>query len=139
MIPYEEPYQTMFQKRRLGALGKEWRPSSLKLAIGPDITLDQDYQMPPLADLDLAEPMPEFVDVMEWEPEIDILSDGNDSEYNVPEEDSSGKEQECLNSLTSSESGSSSSGSDEDGDHQNSRRRSKRRKHKTGVSFVILL
>ncbi|KAJ4888121.1 WD40/YVTN repeat-like-containing domain [Raphanus sativus] len=30
-IPYEEPYQTMFQKRRLGALGKEWRPSSLKL------------------------------------------------------------------------------------------------------------
>lgn len=90
--------------------------------------------MPPLADLDLlAEPMPEFVDVMEWEPEIDVLSDGNDSEYNVPEEDSSGKEQECfLNSLTSSESGSSSSGSDEECDHQNSRRRSKRRKHKTG-------
>ncbi|CAN7003997.1 unnamed protein product [Brassica oleracea var. botrytis] len=136
MIPYEEPYQTMFQKRRLGSLGKEWRPSSLKLAIGPDITLDQDYQMPPLADLDLAEPMPEFVDVMEWEPEIDILSDGNDSEYNVPEEDSSGKEQQCLNSLTSSESGSSSSEGDEDGDHQNSRRRSKRRKHKTGAEIM---
>lgn len=134
MIPYEEPYQTLFQKRRLGALGKEWRPSSLKLAVGPDITLDQDYQMPPLADLDLAEPLPEFVDAMDWEPEIDILSDDNDSEYNVPEEYSSGKEQECLSS-PSSESGSSSRESNEDDDNQNSLRRSKRRKHKTEVSF----
>lgn len=136
MIPYEEPYQTMFQKRRLGALGKEWRPSALKLAVGPDITLDQDYQMPPLADLDLAEPLPEFLDVMEWEPEVDILSDENDSEYNVPEEYSSGKEQECVNSSTSGESGSSSSESDEDGDHQNSLRRSKRKRHKSGVSIL---
>ncbi|CAN8265504.1 unnamed protein product [Cochlearia groenlandica] len=136
MIPYEEPYQTKFQKRRLGALGKEWRPSSLKLAIGPDITLDQDYQMPPLADLDLAEPMPEFVDVMEWEPEIDILSDANDSEYNVPEDFSSEKEQECVNSSTSGESCSSASGSDEDGDHQNSLRRSKRKKHKTKAGVM---
>ncbi|CAH2044625.1 unnamed protein product [Thlaspi arvense] len=135
MIPYEEPYQTMFQKRRLGALGKEWRPSALKLAVGPDITLDQDYQMPPLADLDLAEPLPEFVDVIEWEPEIDILSDENDSEYNVPEEYSSGKEKECLNSSTSGESGSSSSESDEDGDH-NSLRRSKRKKHKTEAGIM---
>ncbi|CAN7025408.1 hypothetical protein BRARA_F02933 [Brassica rapa] len=136
MIPYEEPYQTMFQKRRLGALGKEWRPSALKMAVGPDITLDQDYQMPPLADLDLAEPLPEFVDVMEWEPEVDILSDENDSEYNVPEEYSSEKEQECLNSSTSGESGSSSSESDEDGDHQNSLRRSKRKRHKTGAGIM---
>ncbi|XP_018482991.2 uncharacterized protein LOC108854004 isoform X1 [Raphanus sativus] len=136
MIPYEEPYQTMFQKRRLGALGKEWRPSALKLAVGPDITLDQDYQMPPLADLDLAEPLPEFLDVMEWEPEVDILSDENDSEYNVPEEYSSGKEQECVNSSTSGESGSSSSESDEDGDHQNSLRRSKRKRHKSGAGIM---
>lgn len=136
MIPYEEPYQTMFQKRRLGALGKEWRPSSLKLSVGPDITLDQDYQMPPLADLDLAEPLPEFLDVMEWEPEIDILSDENDSEYNVPEEYSSGKEQERLNSSTSGESGSSSGESDEVDDHQNSLRRSKRKKHKKKVSIL---
>ncbi|ESQ32349.1 hypothetical protein EUTSA_v10003509mg [Eutrema salsugineum] len=136
MIPYEEPYQTMFQKRRLGALGKEWRPSVLKLAVGPDITLDQDYQMPPLADLDLAEPLPEFVDVMEWEPEIDFLSDENDSEYNVPEEYSSGKEQECLNSSSSGESGSSSNESGEDGDHQNSLRRSKRKKHKTEAGIM---
>jgi PH-interacting protein len=136
MIPYEEPYQTTFQKRRLGALGKEWRPSSLKLAVGPDITLDRDYQMPPLADLDLAEPLPEFIDVMEWEPEVDILSDENDSEYNVPEEYSSGKEQECLNSSTSGESGSSSGESYEDDDHQNSLRRSKRKKHKKEAGIM---
>lgn len=136
MIPYEEPYQTMFQKRRLGALGKEWRPSSLKLAVGPDITLDQDYQMPPLADLDLAEPLPEFIDAMEWEPEVDILSDENDSEYNVPEEYSTGKEQECLHSSASGESGSSSGESDEDDDHQNSLRRSKRKNHKREVSIL---
>ncbi|KAG7533562.1 WD40 repeat [Arabidopsis thaliana x Arabidopsis arenosa] len=136
MIPYEEPYQTTFQKRRLGALGKEWRPSSLKLAVGPDITLDQDYQMPPLADLDLAEPLPEFIDVMEWEPEVDILSDENDSEYNVPEEYSSGKEQECLNSSTSGESGSSSGESAEDDNHQNSLRRSKRKKEKKEAGIM---
>uniref|UniRef100_A0A1J3G7K5 Bromodomain and WD repeat-containing protein 1 n=1 Tax=Noccaea caerulescens TaxID=107243 RepID=A0A1J3G7K5_NOCCA len=136
MLPYEEPYQTMFQKRRLGALGKEWRPSPLKLAVGPDITLDQDYQMPPLADLDLAEQLPEFLDVMEWEPEIDNLSDENDSEYNMPEEYSSGKEQKCLNSSTSGESGSSSGESNEDDDHQNSLRRSKRKKHKKEAGIM---
>ncbi|KAL1190949.1 Dynein assembly factor with WD repeat domains 1 [Cardamine amara subsp. amara] len=138
MIPYEEPYQTIFQKRRLGALGKEWRPSSLKLAVGPDITLDQDYQVLPLTDLDLAEPLPEFLDVMEWEPEIDMLSDENDSEYNVPEEYSSGKEQECLNSSTSGESDSSSGESDEVDDHQNSLRRSKRKKHKKKAGIMTL-
>ncbi|XP_010546988.1 PREDICTED: PH-interacting protein isoform X2 [Tarenaya hassleriana] len=135
MIPYDEPYQTMFQKRRLGSLGKEWRPSSLKLAVGPDITLDQDYQMPPLADLDLAiEPLPEFVDAMDWEPENEILSDDNDSEYNAPEEDSSAGEQES--SSTSGESVSGSGKSDEEGDHHNSLRRSKRKKHKTDTGIM---
>ncbi|KAF2304775.1 hypothetical protein GH714_037926 [Hevea brasiliensis] len=33
MIPYPEPYQTMFQKRRLGALGIEWHPPSIKFAV----------------------------------------------------------------------------------------------------------
>ncbi|KAG9139397.1 hypothetical protein Leryth_017313 [Lithospermum erythrorhizon] len=70
LIPYPEPYQSMYQQRRLGALGIEWHPPSVRFAVGNDITLDQEYQMLPIADLDmLLEPLPEFTDVMDWEPE----------------------------------------------------------------------
>ncbi|XP_058000900.1 uncharacterized protein LOC110633067 isoform X3 [Hevea brasiliensis] len=98
MNPYPEPYQSMYQKRRLGALNLEWKPPSIRLAAGPDFSLDPDYQMMPLADLDvLVEPLPEFVDAMDWEPENEVQSDDNDSEYNVTEECSTGGEQGSLN------------------------------------------
>lgn len=132
MIPYPEPYQSMYQQRRLGALGIDWRPSSLRFAVGPDISLDQDYQMMlPLADLDiLLDPLPEFNDAMDWEPEHEIISDESDSEYNVMQEDSSGGEQGSLSSNCSGDPECSSDGSDvEDG-----LRRSKRKKQKAGVS-----
>ncbi|KAJ1407727.1 WD40/YVTN repeat-like-containing domain superfamily [Sesbania bispinosa] len=107
MIPYPEPYQSEFQQRRLGALGLEWRPSSLKLAVGPDFfSLDPDYHMLPLADLDvLTEPLPEFIDAMDWEPEIEVFSDDNDSEYNVTEDCSSRGEKGCSSSNASGDSG----------------------------------
>ncbi|CAH9132580.1 unnamed protein product [Cuscuta epithymum] len=90
MIPYPEPYQSMYQRRRLGALGFEWRPTSIKLAIGTDVGLSQEYQILPLADLDIvAEPLPEFLDAMLWEPENDVLNDDTDSEYIVNEDYSS--------------------------------------------------
>lgn len=139
MIPYPEPYQSTYQKRRLGALGCEWRPSSFRFAVGTDISLvDQEFQVPPIADLDIVmDPLPEFVDVMDWEPEIDIQSDENDSEYNVTEEYHSGGEQ---GSLTSNASASLECGG-EYSDDQTSRddiiRKSKKKKLKTEVSLTF--
>lgn len=135
MIPYPEPYQTMFQQRRLGALGREWRPSSLKLTVGPDITLDLDYQMPPLADLDIViDPLPEFLDAMDWEPENEVQSDDADSEYNVTEEYSTGGEQGSLSPTNSDDSVCSSDDSEMEVTHKDCLRRSKRKKPKAEVS-----
>nr|GMD19941.1 PH-interacting protein [Ipomoea batatas] len=39
MLPYPEPYQSMYQRRRFGALGIEWRPPSIKCAVGTDVGL----------------------------------------------------------------------------------------------------
>lgn len=132
MIPYPEPYQSEFQKRRLGALGLEWRPSSLKLAVGPDFSLDPDYHMLPLADLDV-EPLPEFIDAMDWEPEIEVFSDDTDSEYNVTEDCSSRGEKGCSSSNASDDPGCSTDNSEGEDTHMDIRR-SKRKKQKTEVS-----
>ncbi|XP_027354990.1 PH-interacting protein isoform X2 [Abrus precatorius] len=137
MIPYPEPYQSEFQQRRLGALGLEWRPSSLRLAVGPDFSLDPDYHMLPLADLDvLTEPLPEFTDAMEWEPEIEVFSDDTDSEYNVTEDCSSRGEKGCSSSNVSGDSGCSVDNSEGDDTHTDSIRRSKRKKQKTETEIM---
>ncbi|KAM7275956.1 hypothetical protein ACFE04_017822 [Oxalis oulophora] len=130
MIPYPDPYQTMFQNRRLGALGFEWRPSSIRLAIGPDINLDHDYIMPSLEDLErMIEPLPEFIDAMYWEPENEVISNDTDSEYNATDESSSGAE--LGNCLSNSSSNTDCSDLDRDG-----LRRSRRGKHKNEVQFM---
>lgn len=135
MIPYTEPYQTMYQQRRLGALGIEWRPSSLHLAVGPDFSLDQDYQLQPLADLDMIiDPLPEFIDIMDWEPEVEIQSDDNDSEYNVPEEYSTAGEQGSLGFNSSGDPECSDEDSEDENSHRDARRRSQRKKQKVDVS-----
>ncbi|KAL6505075.1 hypothetical protein OROGR_024892 [Orobanche gracilis] len=104
MLPYPEPYQSTYQQRRLGALGIEWRPSSIKFAVGTDIGIGQEFQILPLPDLDVVfEPLPDYVDAMYWEPENDGLNDDNDSEYNVTEENSS-DEQTCPSDSTSNDS-----------------------------------
>ncbi|EPS68635.1 hypothetical protein M569_06131, partial [Genlisea aurea] len=132
MIPYSEPYQSMYQKRRLGALGIEWRLSSLRLAVGVDFSLDPDFQMVPIVDLDaLIEPMPEFVDVMDWEPD-EIFSDDNDSEYHVTEDYSSGGDHVSLNSELD-EPECSYGDSDMEESQRESRHRSKKRKQKVQV------
>ncbi|XP_047947098.1 bromodomain and WD repeat-containing protein 1 isoform X1 [Salvia hispanica] len=136
MIPYPEPYQSTYQQRRLGALGIEWRPSSLRFAVGPDFTLDPDFQMLPIADLEtLIVPLPEFVDAMDWEPPVEIRSDDNDSEYNMAEDDSSGWEQASLN-LDSDELESSSENSEVEDLLRDDRRRSKRKKQKVKVEIM---
>ncbi|KAK6913693.1 WD40 repeat [Dillenia turbinata] len=131
MIPYPEPYQTTFQQRRLGALGVEWRPLSVRLAVGPEINLDQDFQMLPPLDLDAwIDPLPEFVDAIEWEPEVEVMSNDTDSEYNEMEEYSSGGEQGSLGSYCSGALGCSEQDSDAESTHTDSLRRSKRKKQK---------
>ncbi|KAF2289074.1 hypothetical protein GH714_025660 [Hevea brasiliensis] len=135
MNPYPEPYQSMYQKRRLGALNLEWKPPSIRLAAGPDFSLDPDYQMMPLADLDvLVEPLPEFVDAMDWEPENEVQSDDNDSEYNVTEECSTGGEQGSLNYNSSVYPECSTEDSEVEG--RDGFHRSKRKKQKVEVSVL---
>lgn len=137
MIPYPEPYQTMYQQRRLGALGIEWRPSSLKLAVGPDFSLDQGYQLQPLADLDvMIDPLPEFIDVMDWEPENEVQSDDNDSEYNVAEEYSTGEEKGSLSSTSSGDSECSAEDSEDGENPMDGLRRSKRKKQKAEAEIM---
>lgn len=148
MIPYPEPYQTTYQQRRLGALGLEWRPSTIKFAIGPDFSLGLDYQMPPLADLErMVDPLPEF-DAMFWEPENEneVMSEDSDSEYNVTDENSSEGEKGSI-VVSSSDDSECSAEDDEVGNgYKDGLRRSKRRRHKvivcvfnTLVSFFSFL
>lgn len=133
MIPYTEPYQSLYQQRRLGALGMEWKPSSIRLAVGPDFSVDPEYQMLPLADLDVVvEPLPEFVDLMDWEPGNDVRSDDNDSEYNAPEEYSTEAEQGSSHSSSSGDPECSAEDSEAEG--KDGFRRSKRKKQKAEVS-----
>ncbi|KAK2990255.1 hypothetical protein RJ640_014707 [Escallonia rubra] len=137
MIPYPEPYQSTYQQRRLGALGFEWRPSSVRYAVGTDISLDQDYQMPPIADLDiLIDPLPEFLDAMDWEPEIEIRTEDTDSEYNITEEYSSGGEQGSLSASSSGDPESSAEDTEVKDTHKDSLRRSKRKTRKAEVEIM---
>ncbi|KAA8527385.1 hypothetical protein F0562_034900 [Nyssa sinensis] len=132
MIPYPEPYQSMYQQRRLGALGVEWRPSSVRFAVGADMTLDQDFQ----TDLDiLIDPLPEFIDVMDWEPENEVQSDDTDSEFNVTEY-SSGGEQGSLSSNSSGNPECSAEDSEDENTQQDGLRRSKRKKQKAEVEIM---
>lgn len=138
MIPYPEPYQSMYQQRRLGALGIEWRPSSTRFAVGVDFSMN-DYQMLPIADLDiLIDPLPEFVDAIDWEPEIEIHSDDNDSEYNVTEDYFSGGEQGSLSS-NSGDPECSAEDSEVEESHRDHIRRSKRKKQKAEVDFFFFV
>lgn len=141
MIPYPEPYQSMYQARRLGALGIEWRPSSVRFAVGADISLDQEYQMLPIADLDIViDPLPVLLlDAMDWEPENEVQSDDNDSEYNVPDDNSSGGEQGSIGSHSSGGQEYSTEDSEAENTNEDGRRRSKRKKQKTEVKNVLFL
>uniref|UniRef100_A0ACD5YPN7 Uncharacterized protein n=1 Tax=Avena sativa TaxID=4498 RepID=A0ACD5YPN7_AVESA len=53
MMPYPEPFQSMYQKRRLGTLGIEWRPPSVNFAVGPTYNATTgEYQIIPIIDPD---------------------------------------------------------------------------------------
>ncbi|PIA61119.1 hypothetical protein AQUCO_00300561v1 [Aquilegia coerulea] len=138
MMPYPEPYQSMYQQRRLGALGIERRYSSVNFSVGPvDVNSIQDYQMVPLPDLDrIIEPLPEFLDAMDWEPENEVQSEDNDSEYNVTDDPSEG-EKGSLGTISSGDSECSAEDSEDD-EHslKDGLRRSNRKKSKEEVEFM---
>ncbi|KAF3322688.1 bromodomain and WD repeat-containing protein 3-like protein [Carex littledalei] len=110
MIPYPEPYQSMYQRRRLGTLGIEWRPPSVNFAVGPTYNATTgEFQMLPVIDLERwAEPLPEIADVFDWEQQVvegQTDEDLSDSEYNLTDEyESEGEEQEILSINSSDES-----------------------------------
>ncbi|VFQ65122.1 unnamed protein product [Cuscuta campestris] len=137
MIPYPDPYQSMYQKRRLGAMGIEWRPPSFRFAVGPDFCLDPDFQMLPIADLEMMiEPLPGIVEAMDWEPVVENISEDADSEYNITEDCfTSGGEQRSSSSNASDDSASSEGNSEEDA-QRDILRRSKRKKHKGEVEIM---
>lgn len=134
MIPYPEPFQSMYQKRRLGTMGIEWRPPSVDFAVGPTYNATTgEYQIIPVIDPDRWEPLPEIPDFFELEPEIEVISDDTDSEYNGMDDKSSEGEQE---NLSGDSSGASYSSAEIDGNNLSdsaNRRRSRRKKKKLKV------
>lgn len=138
LIPYPEPYQTMYQKRRLGALGMEWRPHAMNFAVGTDFSMGQDYQVPPLADLErLMEPLAEFIDALYWEPDNEILTDDNDSEYNVADEYTSEGERQSLSVGLYSDPECSTADSDDEQNHRAEQHRPGRNNRRTEVSCLF--
>ncbi|XP_048336119.2 uncharacterized protein LOC107406056 isoform X1 [Ziziphus jujuba] len=134
MMPYPEPYQSMYQRRRLGALGIEWQPSTIKFAVGLDVSLGL---MPPLADLErMIEPLPEFIDAMFWEPENEAIIEDSDSEYHVTEENSSEGEKRSISAFSSSDTECSAEDSEAGFSHKDGLRRSRRKTHKIKHEMV---
>nr|GEY63383.1 hypothetical protein [Tanacetum cinerariifolium] len=78
LAPYRRNMQDLLYDSRMIP------PSLVRFVVGTDIYLiDQEYQVPPIVDLDiLMDPLPKFLDAMDWEPGIEVHSDDNDSEYN---------------------------------------------------------
>ncbi|KAI0529449.1 hypothetical protein KFK09_001999 [Dendrobium nobile] len=138
MIPYPEPYQNMYQQRRLGALGIEWRPPSVKFAVGPTYNAHTgDYQILPIVDLDrLIDPLPEFADFIDWEPENELQSEDTDSEYNATDEYSSEGEHASLSGSSTGEAEYSAADSDVNHVNMEGLRRSKRKKLTSEVEIT---
>lgn len=138
MVPYPEPYQNIYQRRRLGALGIEWRPSSINNLLGTNIGLGQEYQLLPLADLDMVfEPHIEFLDATLFEPENDVINDDTDSEYDIAEEVYSGDEQGNSDDDSSSDSECSEEDNKAARIHGHGLRRSKRKNLQVESSLIL--
>ncbi|KAG8063674.1 hypothetical protein GUJ93_ZPchr0003g16859 [Zizania palustris] len=137
MMPYPEPFQSMYQKRRLGTLGIEWRPPSVNFAVGPTYNATTgEYQIIPIIDPDRWEPLPEITDFIELEPENEVISDDTDSEYNGLDEHSTDGEQEVL---SGDSSGASYSSAEIDRDNLTDNAhllRSRRKKKKSDVGVI---
>lgn len=102
MIPYGDPYQTIYQQRRFSNLGLEWHPPTMSLSIGtsddvtyfpqeqpmafqPPIALSperRDGPSPAIADRNRwVEQPPEVVEPMDWEQDAAVHSEDTGSDY----------------------------------------------------------
>ncbi len=161
LIPYPEPYQSLYQQRRLGALGIEWTPSNVFLSIGT--TDDAAYtnpSNPPLAlPLPIVPPSPvqqnrrgpqtapgnrwveqpsEVDEAMDWEQEVAGLSEDTGSDYSASEESRSeeaGGNQGGGDSHEEEAFGSEEEGWEEQDSHTHLRR-SGRNKRKAEVCYL---
>lgn len=132
MIPYPEPYQTIYQQRRLAYLGFEWQPPTQMLSIGThdDVTYFPPEQptafLPPVPPSPerhdrqgavngdrnrWVEQPPEVEEAMDWEQEVVGLSEDTGSDYSASDESlSEEKEMDGYESLSEEESNSEEEG-----------------------------
>ncbi|KAM0904213.1 hypothetical protein ACQ4PT_018176 [Festuca glaucescens] len=137
MVPYPEPFQSMYQKRRLGTLGIEWRPPSVNFAAGPTYNATTgEYQIIPVIDPDRWEPLPAITDFIDLEPENEVISDDTDSEYDGLDDKSSEGEQEILSGDSSDASYSSAEIDVNNLSNTANLRRSRRKKKKSDADLV---
>ncbi|CAM6121929.1 unnamed protein product [Calypogeia fissa] len=156
MIPYAEPYQTLYQQRRLGALGIDWQPPAVFYQIG---TLDDPpYAGPPDPPVPFQPPVvpspdrrerrasaseggnrwveqPNEADEgMDWEQEVVGLTEDSGSDYSASEEfeDDGEEKADTLDEVDSEEEEEDDEDEDEvRGDITIRLRRSSRNKRKT--------
>lgn len=157
LIPYPEPYQSIYQQRRLGALGIDWTPPQVFLAIGT--TDDAVFAIPTEQPLPFqpaiapsspdrrdrrglgnggnrwVEQPSEADEAMDWEQEVAGLSEDTGSNYSASEESQSEDDGKDVGCEASDEEGSDEDEEEEESDGRMHLRRSRRNKRKTEVSF----
>lgn len=156
MIPYCDPYQTIFQQRRLANLGLEWHPPVMQLSVGTndDVTYFPPEQpmafQPPVAPSPERHDLPvptdagrnrwveqplEVEEPMDWEQDAAVHSEDTGSDYSASEESvSDEKEGEGYESLSEGESNS-----EEESEAPMHLRRSGRNKRKKMVRIFSVL
>ena len=107
----------------------------MKFAIGPDFSLGEDYQLMPLPDPEAIIDVPEPLDTTLWEVENEAITDDTDSEYDIEDENSSGKEQESLGTSSCSETDSDVESVEHKQKQKDGLRRSKRKNERAEVSY----
>ena len=151
MIPYEEPYQSMYQQRRLGALGIDWQPLRINLAVGIDdmnyvafgdhsLAFHPNFHGSPVDNTEdgarWVEQPTDADEEMDWEQDMTKLSDDSGSDYSVSEEVLSLLDDDEQTASSTEVLGHSDDEGDDDAEEtaQDAQlRRSKRNKRKTEV------
>lgn len=156
MIPYCDPYQTIYQQRRLAHLGLEWQPPTMMLSIGtnddvtyfppeqpaafqPPVALSPErHDGPGPANVDRnrwVEQPPEVEEAMDWEQDAAVHSEDTGSDYSASEESlSDEKEGDGYESLSEGESNSEEEEELEAPMHLRRSGRNKRKKLESGRS-----
>eukprot|EP01018_Ginkgo_biloba_P012106 Gb_38814 [translate_table: standard] len=151
MIPYPEPYQSMYQQRRLGSLGIDWQPPTFFVG---SLTDDAPYNNPAealvLPSLDdspsdrggrmrWVEQPNELPETMDWEQDIERLTDDSSSDYSASEGSSSDADAERNLSYTESSNYGAEKHSEDEYNEETNLRRSTRNKRKAEEMTIASL